>query len=188
MNNSDNKKSKCFIYLRIRPDFEKTNEYDSAFNEILNSYGECEWESQSGMCDNSYNGSDEGYELFSFEMSFDLAKQIALKIVYLWKVGVIELNINNQSICMKYSEPTLVGRAIPDLPIISETYHLNKYHKDHVIYKTIIFDISGINTYEDFMEIKTKHISYNSPTPKKIIIELSKLILQFDFIINYDIN
>jgi hypothetical protein len=165
------------VYLRLRPDSENS-EYNKTLYDILKSY--CTFESQSGLNFESYNGSDEGLELFGIDIkTFEEAKDIAIKCALFWDVGVVELSASNkednQMVYIKYSEPTMTGRSISDLPISNTTYHLNKYKDDFVIYKTIIFDLSGINSVNEFMKIKTKQISSDSSTPKEITQELSQI-------------
>jgi len=105
-------KTQYSVYLRVRPDSDDTKDYDKSFVNILKSFGT--FESQSGIDCNSFNGSDEGYELFAIDIkSFKEAKSIALKCANLWKVGVVELSVDDHSFCIKYSEPTIVGRTVP---------------------------------------------------------------------------
>src|SRR5947207_1510280 len=101
---------KYYVSLQIKPGLK--SEYEKAFSDLLNSF--CTFESQSGMCGESYNGTDEGYELFSVDIeSFEIAKDIALKCTLLWNVGVVEISINNiknennKNVTIKYSEPTI---------------------------------------------------------------------------------
>jgi hypothetical protein len=165
MKNKGSKSNDYQIYLRVREDDSGVlpNEYEDNFVELLNSF--CSFESQSGLCSdlssdpcsNSLYQSDRGYELFSVDVkSFKEAKNIALKCSLLWKIGVVCLIVNDHSVCIKYTEPTLVSEEIPDLPVFNKTYHFNICNGKQMIYKIITYDLSSIDHMDDFMAIKTK--------------------------------
>lgn len=167
----DDDKNEYSVYLRIKNNnSDEQNEYEGEFEGMLNSF--CSFESQCGASFESLNDFDDGYELFSIDIpTFEEAVQIALKCANFWRVGVVELCVNKHSFCIKYAEPTIAGTIIPDLPLVSETYHLNKCNDKYVIYKIILFDISSINTQKEFMLVKTHEIK--SKSTEKIMEEIN---------------
>lgn len=163
------------IYMRIRDDgIDESNQHNTSFVNLLNSM--CSFESQSGACFDSVNQSDGGYELFSVGVkSFKEAKDIALKCSLLWKVGAVDLRVNDHNVCIKYAEPTSLPHDIPtDIPVLSETYHLNKYKDKYQVYKIIMFDLSGIDTVDDFLSIRTKELKSKTIVDDEIDIMLGK--------------
>lgn len=160
------------VYLRLCVDKNTCTEYDNVFYNFLESYVV---EHQTGSCRESFNSSDEGEELFVEQIkSFDLAKSIAITCASHWRTGVVEINIaipdaDSFNLLVKYSEPTIVGRTIPDLPIARSCIKVHKMCDEFVMYQEILFDLSNIKTVDDALKVKTKHIIYGSETPKKII-------------------
>jgi hypothetical protein len=100
------------VYLRLRANnTNKCLEYDKAFHNFLENY---EIDSQSGLCVASFNGSDEGTELFIESIkTFEEAKNLAIKTACFWLISEPYNNIFDLTI--KYAEPTFVGRTIPEV-------------------------------------------------------------------------